>query len=588
MSRGSERLVGDDSPYLQARRRNFAIGDRFASLGTETPMKLVAISMVKNEADMIEAFVRHTRAWVDHHLVFDHDSTDGTREILAALVREGLPLSLFTDDALAKLQHARTNHLARLAFADHQADWVLPLDADEILVAASRAALEQALAAGPDRDPVTLPLRNYVPTPADDPREPNPVLRLRHRRPAASTTGKVFLPRHLGLDPAVTLGTGSHALYRGNEPIASRGLPHAWLAHFPLRSPAQQALRVLTAELQKLARGRAAEGIDVHYRLGFQLLAEDPERFFATVQQPAASLTLDPAPYLGGPLRHSLALTDLARTARALVPFLEKLAASHGRLVDEAPATSTDTAASIIRPLDAAKILPLPQSRGAAFSGFTPVSGWAAPEGPVPEAFLPPFHWALGPETRLIISAATAKTGRLEAEVMTYAERQTTTVLLNGVELFRHAFPRVNQKETLSATLPLRAGENQLTFRHTAWLESPADPRKLALIFLSLRVTGCRRGACRAVAGEGGPSPRLGRKRGEGTPPTSDSNPRRRFLAADLFSVSSKLLGGLGEMLGFDAVRHGIFDTEFTEEARRTGRNPVGPSQRGRPLSGWA
>jgi hypothetical protein len=42
-------------------------------------MRLVAVSVVKNEADIIEAFVRHTRAWVDHHLIFDHDSTDGTR-----------------------------------------------------------------------------------------------------------------------------------------------------------------------------------------------------------------------------------------------------------------------------------------------------------------------------------------------------------------------------------------------------------------------------------------------------------------------------------------------------------------------------
>ena len=78
-------------------------------------MRLVAVSIVKNEADIIEAFVRHTHAWVDHHLVFDHDSTDGTREILQALRAEGLPLELFTDDAIGKLQQYRSNHLSRLA-----------------------------------------------------------------------------------------------------------------------------------------------------------------------------------------------------------------------------------------------------------------------------------------------------------------------------------------------------------------------------------------------------------------------------------------------------------------------------------------
>jgi len=411
-------------------------------------MKLVAVSIVKNEADIIEAFVRHTHAWVDFHLVFDHDSTDGTREILAALIREGLPLALFTDDVLANLQHVRSNALARLAFANHGADWVLPLDADEILCAPSRAALEQALAADPADQPVTLPMRNYVPTLADDSHEGNPVLRLRHRRPVESTTVKLVIPRGLGTNPGVSAGKGNHALYRGAEALPSRMLTDTWLAHFSLRSPHQQALRVLTAELQKLARGRAHEGLDIHYRLGFQLLAEDPERFFSTVLEPATGLTHEPAPYLGGPLRHILALTDLARTARALVPFLEKLALSHGRLTNQLPAAliTTESTASLIRPLDAAKIPPLPQVRGSAFSGFTPVSGWSAQEGPVAEAFLPAFHWALGPETHLRIHTATAKSCRLEAEAMSYAERQVTTVLLNGSEVLRVAFPRVNQK----------------------------------------------------------------------------------------------------------------------------------------------
>ncbi len=323
-------------------------------------MKLVAVSVVKNEADIIEAFVRHTGTWVDHHLVFDHDSTDGTREILAELVREGWPLALFTDDVLANLQHVRSNALARLAFDQQGADWVVPLDADEFLCAPNRTAFESALAAVPTGQAGTLAMRNYVPTPADDPREANPVLRLRHRRPGDSTTVKLVIPRSLGTDPGVTAGKGNHALYRGTAPLPASQLPSAWLAHFSLRSPHQQLMRVLTAELQKLARGRAHEGLDVHYRLGFQLLGEDPDRFFSTVVEPADSLTLEPVSYLGGPLRHSLALTDLARTARALVSFLEKLAISHGRLTDQLPtvtASASETTTSNLRPLDAAQHL---------------------------------------------------------------------------------------------------------------------------------------------------------------------------------------------------------------------------------------
>ncbi|MES1167590.1 MAG: glycosyltransferase family 2 protein, partial [Oleiharenicola lentus] len=231
-------------------------------------MRLVAVSIVKNEADIIEAFVRHTRAWVEHHLVFDHDSTDGTREILAALQREGLPLTLYTDGALGNLQQARSNHLTRVAAESFAADWILPLDADEILTGPGRAALEKILAAsGPDQ-PVSQRLLNYYPSTEDDAAEINPVRRLRHCSASPSQTRKIIVPRQLALDAQVVAGKGSHALHRGTAPLPDRPLPEDFhLAHLALRSPQHQVLRVVLAELQKLSRGRAHAGLDTHYRL---------------------------------------------------------------------------------------------------------------------------------------------------------------------------------------------------------------------------------------------------------------------------------------------------------------------------------
>ncbi len=450
-------------------------------------MKLVAISIVKNEVDIIEALARHTRTWVDHHLLFDHDSTDGTREILVALVREGLPLTIYHGSAVSKSQQSRSNHLAQIAFETHGADWVLPLDADEFIVAVNRANLETQLAAGPNDQPVHLPLRNYVPTTADDANEPNPVHRLRHRQRGKERTMKVFIPRALGARHDVTVGSGNHTVLEGGQPIPSRALPDAWLAHFPLRSPYQEVLRVVTAELQRLSRGQSHAGLDTHYRLGFQTIAEDPAQFFSTVQQSPERFVYDPAPYLGDALRHGAGITDVGRVARALLPFLEQLARSHGRLVDQAGATA-ERDDEKIEPLDLASV-PMPRpANEARFSGFVPLSGWQKQEGPVPSAFLPVFHWTTAPETALSIHAETDRLARLHAEVLTYAERQVTTVVLNGVELLRHVFTQVNQKEILSLPLQLHAGENRLVFRHRAWLHSTVDPRKLALIFLSLRV----------------------------------------------------------------------------------------------------
>ena len=452
-------------------------------------MKLVAVSVVKNEADIIEAFVRHTRTWVDWHLVFDHASTDGTREILGELAREGLPLSLFTDDELGNLQQARSHELTRRAWQDHQADWILPLDADEIVVASDRVALERELAACPAEHPWRLPLINYYPTSVDDAAELNPVLRLRHRAPGPPRTGKVFIPVELARDATVLAGKGSHALYRAGQALPDQPASAAcWLAHFALRSPVQQILRVVTAELQKLSRGQAHEGLDVHYRLGYQLLAENPDRFFGTIYQPPETLQLAPVPYLGGALHYPAAQPESARLARALLPFLERLARSHGELSDRVGVGPAGAPISLIRPLPPGEIPALAPSQTPAFHGFTPVSGWGDEEGPYPEAFLPRLHWGLAPESTLAIPSATPRTARLEIEALTYAEGQTMTVLLNGAELGRISFPRVNQKETLTLPIALNAGENHLGLRFQTGLQTPEDPRRLAVLFLTLRI----------------------------------------------------------------------------------------------------
>ena len=55
-------------------------------------MRLWGVAMVRNEADVIEAFVRHNLCVLDGLAIVDHGSFDGTAEILANLRREGLPL----------------------------------------------------------------------------------------------------------------------------------------------------------------------------------------------------------------------------------------------------------------------------------------------------------------------------------------------------------------------------------------------------------------------------------------------------------------------------------------------------------------
>lgn len=452
-------------------------------------MRLVAVAIVKNEADVIEAFVRHALAWVDHLLVFDHESTDGTREILDALRAEGLPIRLFTDDALGNHQGFRSNHLTRIAAREMEPDWILPLDADEFLTGPGRAALEADLANSQPGHARTLQLLNYFYSDADDPAETNPVRRVQHCQPTPSPTRKVMVSRALALDESVSAVMGSHALVRNGQPLPEQPLAAEFvLSHFVMRSAEHQLLRIVLHQLQKFSHGKAHEEVGVHNRLGFQLLAEDPELFFNIVRRSAASLRRQPVPYAGTALRYLPGSSGWPRVARAMLPFLEKLAMSHGRLVDQAGAATGAAADPVIReiPVSASAAGGRVASHG--FGGYTVQSGLGPAEGPVPDAFLPVFHWGYAPATVLTVEGAAGGEGRLVADLLSYSRDQQVSVALNGTVLHRQPLPRINQKERLDLVLPLRAGANELTLSYSQSLVTDYDPRQLAAIFLSLRV----------------------------------------------------------------------------------------------------
>lgn len=93
-----------------------------------------AISMVRNEADIIEAFVRHTLTFADHLFIYDHNSTDNTPKILDCLIAEGLSVSLVPlTNTIGYEQAEITTMLMKTAF-EHGYSLVIPLDADEFLM----------------------------------------------------------------------------------------------------------------------------------------------------------------------------------------------------------------------------------------------------------------------------------------------------------------------------------------------------------------------------------------------------------------------------------------------------------------------
>ena len=93
-------------------------------------MKLVQTLMVRDEIDIIDAQVAyHLDAGVDFVIATDHDSRDGTSEVLESYARDGHLLRIPKTGAMH--ERAWRTHMARLAATEYGADWVINTDADE-------------------------------------------------------------------------------------------------------------------------------------------------------------------------------------------------------------------------------------------------------------------------------------------------------------------------------------------------------------------------------------------------------------------------------------------------------------------------
>src|ERR1700722_10517557 len=88
-------------------------------------MKLAAVSRILNESDIVEAFVRHTAYFVDHHFFVDNGSVDGTLAILQKLKDEGFAITVFQSNARSFVESKINTILYQTAVKSIQADWVV-------------------------------------------------------------------------------------------------------------------------------------------------------------------------------------------------------------------------------------------------------------------------------------------------------------------------------------------------------------------------------------------------------------------------------------------------------------------------------
>jgi Glycosyl transferase family 2 len=116
--------------------------------------------MVRNEADIIESFVRYNLQFLDEMIIVLHSPLDDTPQIVTQLKAEGLPLVIERNHELGFSKAEWMNKVARDVLSARRADFLFMLDADEFIKSPSRTYLDEAISAIPVGAKDASPLAN--------------------------------------------------------------------------------------------------------------------------------------------------------------------------------------------------------------------------------------------------------------------------------------------------------------------------------------------------------------------------------------------------------------------------------------------
>ncbi|MBK8731429.1 MAG: glycosyltransferase family 2 protein [Actinomycetales bacterium] len=221
------------------------------------PGEIWAVAVVRDERDVVERVIRHLFSQgIDHVLIADNRSQDGTRELLTSLAQRDDRVHVALDEEPAHMQGQKITRLAHAAWRAG-ADWILPFDADEFFFARRETVggFLRAQRAGI----IHAEMHHLVPENAGDLTSASWVW----FDCDEAFPGKVAFRSH-GL---AIVGQGNHSVIRVGT--AGRGL---YIAHAQYRGPEQVARKARQgAAAEAMAAGAVAMDTGDHWTAGARL-----------------------------------------------------------------------------------------------------------------------------------------------------------------------------------------------------------------------------------------------------------------------------------------------------------------------------
>jgi glycosyltransferase involved in cell wall biosynthesis len=238
-------------------------------------LKVVMTLLVRDEVDIIESNIDfHLKMGVDFIIATDNGSVDGTTEILRKYECAG-KLEYIYEPPSDFSQWAWVTRMARRAYCNHGADWVINGDADEFFVPATEHSMftikDHLAHVSKHVDMIEVDRHDFVPIESNF--QCGPVEEMIYRKRCSQNLRADPLPPkviHRGVED-IAVSQGNHSArseFLNNSPEPCCGIS---VYHYPIRSPSQFERKVKNAGSGYAKNTCLSSDIGFHKRYWYDL-----------------------------------------------------------------------------------------------------------------------------------------------------------------------------------------------------------------------------------------------------------------------------------------------------------------------------
>ena len=230
--------------------------------------KIYSISMVKDEEDIIESFIRFNSLIIDKFFILDNGSTDNTNGILNLLKKEGFDIEILSDtDTEFNLMYKTNELLHRILREYEQADFIIPLDADEFIIEKSGGNAKHIISCLEQNKVYYYEWLSFVPSSAQMLKEAFVPARMDTVRVAEKEQKKIIIPCSI-INDSFIIKNGSHDYFCDSE-YEHEYIPSLKLAHYPIRSIEQYTVKSILGYINRIKSTAYTKGISRHIEHSF-------------------------------------------------------------------------------------------------------------------------------------------------------------------------------------------------------------------------------------------------------------------------------------------------------------------------------